>query len=62
MLGKCEGLQWMEVEPERGEFVLANNGWVMNNPLIDFASEDSQVCWSWPFWPRFLLFLFLLFP
>lgn len=43
VLGKWEGLQWMEVEPERGEFILANNGWVLDNPPIDFASEDSQV-------------------
>ena len=44
MIGGSQDLYWAEVESQRGEYVLAYNGWVMNaDPLINFAAEGSQV-------------------
>ena len=44
MIGGGKDLNPVEMESQRGEYVLAHNGWVMNaDPLINFAAEGSQV-------------------
>ena len=44
MIGGSKDLNAVEMESQRGEYVLAHNGWVMNaDPLINFAGEGSQV-------------------
>ena len=44
VIGGGQDLHWQEIESQRGEYVLAHNGWVMNaDPLVNFASKGSQV-------------------
>lgn len=44
VVGSGQDLHWREMETQRGEYVLAHNGWVMNaDPLVNFAEEGSQV-------------------
>lgn len=44
VLGSGEDLHWQDVESQKGEYVLAHNGWVMNaDPLANFAAEGCQV-------------------
>ena len=44
VIGGGKDLNPVEMESQRGEYVLAHNGWVMNaDPLINFAAEGSQV-------------------
>ncbi len=44
MIGGSKDLNAVEMESQRGEYVLAHNGWVMNaDPLVNFAGEGSQV-------------------
>ena len=44
VIGGSKDLNAVEMESQRGEYVLAHNGWVMNaDPLINFAGEGSQV-------------------
>ncbi|KAL5487406.1 hypothetical protein EMCRGX_G020000 [Ephydatia muelleri] len=44
VLGSGQDLHWQDVESQKGEYVLAHNGWVMNaDPLANFAVEGSHV-------------------
>ena len=44
VVGGGKDLLWQEMESQRGEYVVAHNGWVMNaDPLINFAAEGSLV-------------------
>ena len=44
VIGGVKDLNAVEMESQRGEYVLAHNGWVMNaDPLVNFAAEGSQV-------------------
>lgn len=44
VLGGGGDLQWADIESSRGEYVLANDGWVMDaGPFINFANEGSKV-------------------
>ena len=48
MVGSGGDLQWREMDTQRGEYVLAYNGWVMNaDPLVNFAGQGSQVSTTW---------------
>ena len=44
MVGGGNDLGWEELESQRGQYVLAHNGWVMNaDPLVNFAAEGTTV-------------------
>ena len=48
MVGSGGDLQWRDMDTQRGEYVLAYNGWVMNaDPLVNFAGQGSQVSTTW---------------
>ena len=44
VVGGGNDIGWEELESQRGEYVLAHNGWVMNaDPLVNFAAEGTTV-------------------
>ena len=44
VVGGGSDLGWEELESQRGQYVLAHNGWVMNaDPLVNFAAEGTTV-------------------
>lgn len=44
VVGGGNDLVWEELESQRGQYVLAHNGWVMNaDPLVNFAAEGTTV-------------------
>ena len=46
LVGGGVDLSWSDIEGPKGKNVLVHNGWVMNaDPLVNFASEGSQVRW-----------------
>lgn len=44
MVGGGNDLAWSDLESQRGQYVLAHNGWVMDaDPLVNFAAEGTKV-------------------
>ncbi len=44
VVGGGSDLEWDELETQRGQYVLAHNGWVMDaDPLVNFAAEGTKV-------------------
>ena len=60
VVGGGNDLGWDELETERGQYVLAHNGWVMDaDPLVNFAAEGTKVIYYYFFF--LFIFFFYLF-